>query len=502
MTVEPFFEWAIERPPFGDDPPRIPGAHFVDDLAPYIERKLFTVNTGHATTAYFGAVAGVEKISDALADAAIAAKVSAALEETSALLVAKHGLDPADLASYRATILRRFRNPALPDTVWRVGRQPLRKLSRHERFVGPAAEAAERGLSVDALVDAMGAALAFDDAEDEQAVDLQRMLRDERCRDLHGGGHRPRARASALSAGAGGRRRPAGGARVAHSLERGFGFTPGPDQPRGVHGVSGHLSAASPAGDRARGAGSTCRTPRDGSATSLIDRLSLVSSPISGVLPPGRASPVSPSRCPSTVPCAAGPGARRLPFSGAMQTPMELAARILPATFLSRRASPITDSRGIRSPAGRGRLPLAAAERTLCPRRPPRRPRPSRASRRTPRLRVAPGEPGSLRPHRAPVARPVRARHDPTPGTSCASGRHWRRSGVIPDALAADLIEALAQACRCQEPRDAVATARQCVAPRTRRPGRHRLRSSPGCPERYRALRTCSTREASPARRR
>ncbi len=158
----------------------IPSAHFVDDLAPYIERKLFTVNTGHATTAYFGAAAGVEKISDALADAAIAAKVAAALEETSALLVAKHGLDPADLADYRATILRRFRNPLLPDTVWRVGRQPLRKLSRHERFVGPAAEAAERGLSRRRPWSAaMGAALAFDDPEDEQSVDLQRMLREQ-----------------------------------------------------------------------------------------------------------------------------------------------------------------------------------------------------------------------------------------------------------------------------------------------------------------------------------
>ena len=179
VTVEPFYEWAIERPPFGDDPPAIPGAHFVDDLAPYIERKLFTVNTGHAATAYFGAVAGVETISGALSDDSIARRVAAALEETSALLVAKHGLDPADMASYRDTILRRFRNPALPDTVWRVGRQPLRKLSRHERFVGPAAEAAERGLSVDALVAAMGAALAFDDPEDAQSVDLQRMLRDQ-----------------------------------------------------------------------------------------------------------------------------------------------------------------------------------------------------------------------------------------------------------------------------------------------------------------------------------
>nr|WP_315266361.1 mannitol-1-phosphate 5-dehydrogenase [Microbacterium lemovicicum] len=179
VTVEPFYEWAIERPPFGDDPPSIPGAHFVDDLEPYIERKLFTVNTGHATTAYFGALAGVEKISDALAEPTIAAQVEAVLEETSALLVAKHELDPVTQAEYRATILRRFANPLLPDTVWRVGRQPLRKLSRHERFVGPAAEAAERGLDTAALVGAMGAALAFDDDEDAQSVDLQRQIREQ-----------------------------------------------------------------------------------------------------------------------------------------------------------------------------------------------------------------------------------------------------------------------------------------------------------------------------------
>ena len=178
VTVEPFFEWAIERLPFGDDPPHIPGAHFVDDLAPYIERKLFTVNTGHAAAAYFGAAAGDETIPEALEDEATAAKVVAALEETSALLAAKHGIDAGELAEYRATILRRFRNEALPDTVWRVGRHPLRKLSRHERFVGPAAEAAERGLKVDELVAAMAAALAFSDPADEESVQLQRLLRE------------------------------------------------------------------------------------------------------------------------------------------------------------------------------------------------------------------------------------------------------------------------------------------------------------------------------------
>lgn len=177
VTVEPFFEWAIERGPFGDSPPSIPGAHFVDDLTPYIERKLFTVNTGHAAAAYHGARAGIERIADALADAQVAERVAAAITETSAVLAAKHGFAEDDLAEYRSTILRRFRNPALPDTVARVGRQPLRKLSRHERFIGPAAEAAERGLSVDGLLSAVDAALSFDAPEDEQAIEMHEKLR-------------------------------------------------------------------------------------------------------------------------------------------------------------------------------------------------------------------------------------------------------------------------------------------------------------------------------------
>ena len=42
-----------------------------------------------------------------------------------------------------------------------------------------AAEAAERGLDTAALVGAMGAALAFDDDEDAQSVDLQRQIREQ-----------------------------------------------------------------------------------------------------------------------------------------------------------------------------------------------------------------------------------------------------------------------------------------------------------------------------------
>jgi len=57
-----------------------------------------------------------------------------------------------------------------------VGRSPLRKLSRHERFIGPAAELAERGMDVWNLLNAVGAALRFDVEEDAESVELQALL--------------------------------------------------------------------------------------------------------------------------------------------------------------------------------------------------------------------------------------------------------------------------------------------------------------------------------------
>jgi mannitol-1-phosphate 5-dehydrogenase len=176
VTVETFYEWVIDRTPFGGAAPVIPGATFVDQLGPYIERKLFTVNTGHASAAYFGYEAGVGKISEAMADQDVAADVRAVLDETKQLLVSKHGFNHDEQEAYVQKILGRFSNPHLPDTVNRVGRAPLRKLSRHERFIGPAAELAERGIVPEALLGAIAAALRFNDPADAEAVELGQIL--------------------------------------------------------------------------------------------------------------------------------------------------------------------------------------------------------------------------------------------------------------------------------------------------------------------------------------
>jgi len=177
VTVETYFEWAIERPPFGGDEPSIPDATWVGDLAPYIERKLFTVNTGHAATAYHGFVRGIKKLSDALADETVRAAVTGVLDETRQLLVAKYDFAAEAQQAYVDKILQRFANPYLPDTVDRVGRQPLRKLSRSERLIGPAAELAERGVRPQHLLATVEAALSFDVPDDPQSVELQQLLR-------------------------------------------------------------------------------------------------------------------------------------------------------------------------------------------------------------------------------------------------------------------------------------------------------------------------------------
>lgn len=177
VTIESFHEWVVERGPFGGTAtPEIFGITWVDDLEPFIERKLFTVNTAHAAAAYHGIDRGWVSIREALATPELQAEVRAVLAETKVLICEKHGFTEDEQQAYIEKTLGRISNPALPDTCERVGRSPLRKLSRHERFIGPAAELVERGHTAWDLLNAVGAALRFDVEADAESVELQTLL--------------------------------------------------------------------------------------------------------------------------------------------------------------------------------------------------------------------------------------------------------------------------------------------------------------------------------------
>lgn len=176
VTVEPFYEWIVDQSRIKGPVPSIEGITYVDDLQPYIERKLFTVNTGHAICAYLGYVQGHGTVLESIADATVRKTVSGALEETGKLLVQKHGFDPGNHRKYMESILERFENPHLTDPVTRVARSPIRKLGRKDRLLGPALQMADYGIEPNHLAIGIAAALRYDDPGDMEAADLQRLI--------------------------------------------------------------------------------------------------------------------------------------------------------------------------------------------------------------------------------------------------------------------------------------------------------------------------------------
>jgi len=176
VEVEAVSELVIENKNLGDYELEIPGATMVPELAPYIERKLYTVNTAHCATAYLGQRAGFETIAQTLSDEAIYSEVRATLTETSRALVLKHGLSESKQDAYVFKTMARLQNPLIDDSVERVGRDPLRKLSRTERLIGPAAYLAEHSVEPKALLAVVGAALVFHNPDDPTVTDLQNKL--------------------------------------------------------------------------------------------------------------------------------------------------------------------------------------------------------------------------------------------------------------------------------------------------------------------------------------
>ncbi|MBW3112235.1 mannitol-1-phosphate 5-dehydrogenase [Bacillus sp. MCCB 382] len=175
VLVEPYYEWVVETT---EDIPHVEGMTIVEDLAPFIERKLFTVNTGHAVIAYLGYLEGKSTIDQTLADEKVAAQVRETLKETGAYLVKQYGLDEKEHLAYIEKNIDRFKNAYLNDDVTRVGRAPIRKLGPDDRLIRPTTEAQKVGLSYSYLAKAIAAALLFDNPEDEQAMEIQGMIKE------------------------------------------------------------------------------------------------------------------------------------------------------------------------------------------------------------------------------------------------------------------------------------------------------------------------------------
>ncbi len=184
VSVEPFSEWIIDESQMKNKDLKLDGVLYEDSLEPYIERKLLSVNTGHATVAYTSKLFGYNTIDEGISDEKVLNQLKGVLAETSNLLITKWGFDEEEHQTYQNTVIERFQNPYISDDVVRVGRTPIRKLRYNERFILPIRELAERELEHTNLVDTVGMIFHYDDPADDESVRLQKMLKEQDVEDV------------------------------------------------------------------------------------------------------------------------------------------------------------------------------------------------------------------------------------------------------------------------------------------------------------------------------
>lgn len=184
VTCENFADLIIDGTVFIGDLPNAEGLSLKENLNAYIERKLFTLNTGHAITAYLGAQNNKETIYEAINDESVKNIVFGAMKESGEVLIKRHGFKREEHEAYIRKILSRFFNPYLKDSVFRVGREPIRKLSRSDRLIKPILGTLEYNLKHDNLLKGIVAAFKFYTPEDKESVELKKMLENEKLEEV------------------------------------------------------------------------------------------------------------------------------------------------------------------------------------------------------------------------------------------------------------------------------------------------------------------------------
>ena len=184
VTCENFADLIIDRAVFIGDLPQVEGLSLKENLDAYVERKLFTLNTGHAITAYLGFLNDKKTIYDAINDESIKNIVLGAMRESGAVLIKRHGFKEDEHEAYIQKILSRFFNPYLEDSVLRVGREPMRKLSYNDRLIKPILGTLEYNLKHENLVKGVVAAFQFYSEEDSESKELKKMLDSESLSDV------------------------------------------------------------------------------------------------------------------------------------------------------------------------------------------------------------------------------------------------------------------------------------------------------------------------------
>jgi len=174
IIAEDYNEWTADINNRVGNALELNGLEWVENQEARLKRKLYLHNLGHAVCAYLGVIKGYKFIHESAQDEWILSQVNTAMIESGRAIGKEFGFDDAVIKAYIQSLIDRLPKDALPDSIDRVVREPIRKLGLNDRFIGPLALCEKYDISRDGICFGISAVLAsnINDSEGKRLTNL------------------------------------------------------------------------------------------------------------------------------------------------------------------------------------------------------------------------------------------------------------------------------------------------------------------------------------------
>lgn len=170
-------ELPLDKTAFKGVLPDIKGLLYTDRIKAEEIRKIYTYNMVHAVFAYAGARKKYRYVTECSSDPEILQLVKNTLSEVSEGLQIAFGFSAPEMNEWNGKVLFNMTNPVLQDTLIRIGADPIRKLGREDRLVGPALMCRGNGILPYFLSKVIACAFLFDQPEDKACQEIKEYIK-------------------------------------------------------------------------------------------------------------------------------------------------------------------------------------------------------------------------------------------------------------------------------------------------------------------------------------
>ena len=159
IFAEPYNNLILDKKAFKNPIPDVKGLSPKDNMKAWVDRKLFIHNLGHAVITYLSHLYDRKFIylHEALAVQRLYDRTRETMVQSAKILMKEYPgeFTIKDLEDHIDDLLKRFMNKALGDTIYRVGKDLLRKLGPEDRLVGAIKIGLAHNMNVDKILYAL-----------------------------------------------------------------------------------------------------------------------------------------------------------------------------------------------------------------------------------------------------------------------------------------------------------------------------------------------------------